>query len=203
MKITHNLVFMMIAGLLTACGPTRFNADITEFHSFAPPEEASLTFEALDPEKSTSPEFVAYADQVGNRLAGFGFSPATDGNAQVVAYLDYSVTRLAEVDRSSGGRVGIGVGGGSRNVGIGTAISLPLSGGEEKIRYDRSMVLHLRRIDETTNFYEARISSVGMVGDMANVMPYMLDALFQDFPGESGANRTVRIEIPEGAGGDY
>lgn len=46
---------------------------------------------------------------------------------------------------------------------------------------------------EASKVYESKLISHGRCGSMAGVMDTLLDALFQDFPGESGKARTVDI----------
>jgi hypothetical protein len=44
--------------------------------------------------------------------------------------------------------------------------------------------------------FEGRAVSTGLNGAIEPVMPYMLDAVFQDFPGKSGNTRTVSVKVP-------
>jgi len=44
--------------------------------------------------------------------------------------------------------------------------------------------------------FEGRAISTGLNGAIEPVMPYMLDAVFQDFPGRSGGTRTVSVKVP-------
>jgi hypothetical protein len=44
--------------------------------------------------------------------------------------------------------------------------------------------------------FEGRALSEGLNGQVEPVLPYIIDALFRDFPGASGATRTVRVEVP-------
>jgi len=44
--------------------------------------------------------------------------------------------------------------------------------------------------------FEGRALSEGLNGQLVPVMPYILDALFKDFPGSSGSTKTVRVEVP-------
>ena len=45
--------------------------------------------------------------------------------------------------------------------------------------------------------FEGRAVSTGQNGQIEPVMPYMLDAVFKDFPGRSGASSTVTVQVPE------
>ena len=46
--------------------------------------------------------------------------------------------------------------------------------------------------------FEGRALSAGQNGQLEPVMPYILDALFKDFPGRSGEPMHVAIEVPPG-----
>jgi hypothetical protein len=43
--------------------------------------------------------------------------------------------------------------------------------------------------------YEGEVVSVGSTGQLSAVMPTLLQALFQNFPGESGQSKTVTLPI--------
>ena len=50
----------------------------------------------------------------------------------------------------------------------------------------------IKKSDETVVF-EGRTVSVGRTSQLVKVMPYMVEALFQDFPGESGVVSYVSV----------
>ena len=45
--------------------------------------------------------------------------------------------------------------------------------------------------------FEGRAVSSGLNGQIEPVMPYILDAIFQEFPGRSGETKTVSVAVPE------
>jgi hypothetical protein len=44
--------------------------------------------------------------------------------------------------------------------------------------------------------FEGRALSEGLNGQLSPVMPYILEAVFKDFPGSSGSTKTVKVEVP-------
>lgn len=46
--------------------------------------------------------------------------------------------------------------------------------------------------------YEGRTVSEGLKKNLPEIMPYLIEAMFTNFPGESGVTRTVRVEIANG-----
>jgi hypothetical protein len=42
--------------------------------------------------------------------------------------------------------------------------------------------------------FEGRVQSTGREREIARVMPYMITAMFNNFPGESGVTKVVTIE---------
>ena len=65
--------------------------------------------------------------------------------------------------------------------------------------YTRQVTLLIDRRDpfdpqKSTRVYEGKAVSRGSCASVAGVMDAILDAIFKDFPGESGATRTINID---------
>ncbi len=45
--------------------------------------------------------------------------------------------------------------------------------------------------------FEGRAVSIGRDNKMPEIMPYLAQAMFTNFPGESGVTKVVTIELPE------
>jgi len=45
--------------------------------------------------------------------------------------------------------------------------------------------------------YEGRVQSSGSFGEIAVVLPSMIEALFRDFPGNSGKTKTITTGLLE------
>ena len=50
--------------------------------------------------------------------------------------------------------------------------------------------------ENPTRVFEGSAVSTGTNGQIEPVMPYIVQAIFDQFPGASGETRTVRIEVP-------
>ena len=51
--------------------------------------------------------------------------------------------------------------------------------------------------DRKEKVFEGRAMSEGYSPDIDAVMPYMVEAVFDQFPGQHGRTRTIRVQIPE------
>ena len=186
---------------LSACATNRFSADVVRFHSgFQTPAGSTVAIRPVDPGLAGSLEFAGYANQLGERLGRLGFKPAPGGPSDFVAELAYSQqTRDSSVD--SGGRspvnIGIGVGGGSGNFGLGGSVNFPLGNRQQQARgvRDTLVTLRLKRGDATVWEGRATAESASLESNsLPLLMPDLIDALLSNFPGESG--KTVRYSPP-------
>jgi len=48
--------------------------------------------------------------------------------------------------------------------------------------------------DEQKVVFEGRVQSIGREREIARVMPYLITAMFSNFPGESGVTKVVTID---------
>lgn len=186
------ILVSLLAFLLAACSGNELEADVTRFH-LGPLLEMTgkrLTVRPARPELEGL-EFSRHAARVGNELGRHGFTPAGEGEADIVALLDYSVGQI-EVERDSPLRIGLGAGGFGRNVGGGAGLSFPVGGGSSTV-WVRRIDLVLTDAVSGVRLWEGRAVSEGKVEDLDFVLPLLAEALLADFPGESG--RTVRVEI--------
>jgi hypothetical protein len=55
--------------------------------------------------------------------------------------------------------------------------------------------------DDKEKVFEGRALSEGYSPNIDSVMPYMIEAVLDQFPGQHGRSRTVRVQIPEPAPG--
>lgn len=197
-SLTPRLLLLAITTLvLAACTTSTFRADVTRFNQMPGIGSETIT---IEPESGIDAgiEFVTYADLIGDRLALSGFRPAAGGEPAFTARLGYAITDTGQVDRSGGTSIGIGVGGSGRHVGGAVGTSFDLSGGGKAL-FERELTLVI--IDNGTGrrVFEGRVTSLGATPALANVMPYMIEAMFQGFPG--GAGDTMRFEERVEGGG--
>jgi len=207
--MVRSIVVALVAAVaLSACiSPRYVTSDVTRFHTLpAAPSGQTFAIVALDKEQEQSLEFKQYADLINARLSALGLKQAAAGPAKA----DYVVTLKYAVEgpspdvrsRTSGVSVGYGFGGPHWRW-----------GGYYDPFYDNyanTQQVYVRRVElnmykgagyggpNPERVFEGRALSEGLNGQLAPVMPYILDALFKDFPGASGATKTVRVEVPPG-----
>lgn len=193
------LGFVCMALWLSACAGA-FKADVTRFHQLtgvAPGASVgAVLIQPRDAARAQSLEFNRYADLVGAALARQGFTPPVAGQQPAfVAEIDWDVASTSSMrDDDHGMSVGVGVGGGSHSgVGVGVSTGFSLGGGE-RVTYIRRLTLVLTRNADNVRVFEGRAVSRGDTTDMLAVMPYLVEAMFKEFPGASG--QTVRVSLP-------
>ncbi len=159
-------------------------------------------------EQRDSLEFEAFASALRAALEREGMVRAATGEvADLAVMMRYSVTPSQAATRAGGGTIGIGAGGGGfsmGSLGVGVGISLPLGGGRdaEVVGYRREVQVQIDRLgDQGSRVFEGKAVSDGSSASLAPVMPAMLRALFDRFPGANGTTRVVEVPL-EGAARD-
>ena len=202
--LRHWLVPLAVAWMLGGCatGPQLIHAQVTAFNEWStlPPEKTYVFSRTLEFQNSL--ELRSYEDIVRDELTLQGFKLATDpGRAQLTVTLRPSIStsqvRVRDawpVDpfwRPYGGWYG------RRGLGwYDPYWSFPDAYSDYTIDvYRRRLELD---IDSKTvagkRYYEGRVESTGQTETLPAVMPYLIRALFADFPGNSGQTR--RVDVP-------
>lgn len=214
-------VFAALVALvaLAGCATTKYVvSDVTRYHDLREsPQGKTFAIVALDDDQESSFAFRQFGDLINQRLSALGLRQYTGGGGPTAA--DYVVTLRYAVygpsadvrTRWSGfsGRFGFGYG-----YGFGSHWGRGPFGywGYDPFWDDRYNIdtrqLYTRRVE--VNFYrgatynaerkervfEGRAVSSGTNSQVEPVMPYILDAILQDFPGRSGETRTVNVQVP-------
>jgi hypothetical protein len=195
--VTRACLIAMVASL-SACAtnPAARGVDVTRFHLGQPIARGQIALEPIDPARAGTLEFRTYADPVARRLAALGWSVVgAVGQSEQVATVH--VERGGSDGGGGGSPVHVGVGGstGSYGGGVGLGLGIGLGGG----RCDTvgtSMEVRIKRRSDGTVFWEGRGITEACVGSPeaqpAAAAEKLAEALFRDFPGESG--RTIRVE---------
>jgi hypothetical protein len=203
----RSVLFAAIAALaLSACVSPRYvTSDVTRFHNLpAAPTGQTFAITALDKEQEQSLEYKQYADMLNAKLTAMGLKPSTGGpsKADFAVTLKYSVEGPSPDVRSRTSSISIGYGFGGPQWGFGGAYD-PLYES-----YANTQQVYVRRVElnmyrgasygtaSPERVFEGRALSEGLNGQIVPVMPYILDAVFKDFPGASGSTKTVRVEVP-------
>ena len=180
-----------------ACSAS-INADVTRFHQLTGAAGERVVIRPAEPARADGLEFNRYADMVGAKLAAYGFAPPQAGtDPDVVAVLDWNVVETSSLRESeSPVAVGVGVGGGSRGSGVGVGVSTGFNlAGAPRPTYIRRLSLTLTRTADGVRLFEGRVASRGDDNDMLAVMPYLVNALFKNFPGASGETITMKLPV--------
>lgn len=213
-RFAPRLLVVAVAALaLSACVNSRYvTADITRFHTLpaAAPVGQTFAIVALDRGQEQSLEYRQYADLLNAKLTALGLKQAAGGpgEADYVVTLDYGVDGPTPDVRTRNTSVNVGMGygwGGRRNWGWGGFAYDPFYDNDTTTEniYTRHVELDIYRgktyaTPKPERVFEGRALSEGVNGQLLPVMPYILDALFTDFPGASGTTKTVQIQLPTG-----
>ena len=194
-----------LAALLAGCQTTdqgsgvQQGASVTRFHLGQPIARGEIRVEPADPAHANSLEFSQMAASVERELARLGWNVAR-GNA---ASEQVAVIRLEQGSREAMRRrsgVSIGVGGGTggwgrSGVGVGVGGTIPIGGSRSGEIVMTELAVRIQRRSDATVAWEGRADLEARADSpLANPVAAadrLAEALFRDFPGESG--QTIRI----------
>jgi hypothetical protein len=196
------LSFAALAALLLVACATPFEGEVTTFHQWQHPHGETITIEPIDERKIGSLEFAQYAGLVAERLRQIGYSVVGPGQpAQYVAELDYAIDAgRTEVQSWPSNAVWYHFSYGYYY----DPFYYGLYYGPEVYSYTvytRSLWLTIRATPDRGPgkvIYEGRVHSVGRSHRLEEIMPYMVTAMFTNFPGESGLTKIVTVETDSG-----
>ncbi len=172
---------LLLASSLAACATTsgggggdRGGTEVTRVHLGQPVARGQIAVEAFKPADAAMPEFRSYAASVQRQLARLGWTVVnTVGQGEQVALIDVEQgSRGALQER--GMRIGTGAGTGGASGAMAT-----------------SLEVRIRRRSDGSVIWEGRALSEAGGSDRAAAVDRLSEALFRDFPGESG--RTIRV----------
>lgn len=192
---------------LAACAPT-FNADVSRFQAQLPaPQGQTFAVVAEDPALAGGLEFSQYAGYVAQEMSELGYTQAASPeNANLLVRFDYGVDNGRERVRTTGGgfyndpffrpwgyysRLGF-------RRGYAFGFYDPWLAGPEVRSYTVYTSDIEMKIDDTATgerLFEGSAQAVSRSNRLQNLVPNLVDAIFTDFPGNSG--ETLRITIRE------
>jgi len=189
---------ILIAGLVlvTACS-SNVKSNVTRFHQLSQPNGQTIEVIAMDPSLQQSIEFGNYAGMVGGQLGKAGFNPPNGNASQYVAEIAYSIESLEGLVASerSPVSVGMGVGSGSRRgTSVGMGVSTSLGSSNREPNYLSKFHMNITDLSTGQRVYEGHVESINRNASLAQTMPFLINALFEDFPGESGTTNTVTVK---------
>lgn len=199
---------MGAAGLLllavAACA-TPFKADVSRFQSQLPaPQGQTFAVVADDPALSGGLEFSQYARLVEAQMSKLGYQQASPQNATMLVRFDYAVDNGRERIRSTGFArdpffspwYGYRGWGGYRpysSWNYGWYDPWFDNGVESYTVYSSDIELRIDRAADGARLFEGRAEAVSYSNRLQYIVPNLVEAMFTDFPGNSG--ETVRITI--------
>ena len=174
--------------LLAGCA-RNFEAEVTRFHTIVQVGGQTATIVPADPQLAGL-EFTSFADIVGGQLERYGYSAAGTAAPDLRVIMGYA---LAEIGSERGGpTVGLGVGRFGHHTGV--SFSGLFNIGGRRTYYSYRLDLVIEDVASGQRLFEGHSITSGLGPDMGAVMPYLVAALLENFPGQSGA--TIRVELP-------
>jgi hypothetical protein len=200
---------LALAGSLAACA-TPFKADVSRFAAQLPaPPGETFAVVAEDPDMAGGLEFAMYADLVSRQLEQLGYTEAASpSNASLLVRFDYGVDNGRERVRTTNvGAAGAfgpwgpgfgpwGFGGFGFNRGWGWGFNDPWLAGPQVRSYTVYTSEIEMKIDSTATgerVFEGEAQAVSRSNRLQKLVPNLVEAMFTDFPGNSG--ETLRITI--------
>lgn len=197
--IKLSLALISLGAALSGC-TNLLTSDVVTFHEGPLPNGETIRVVAADPEKVPSLEFKSYANLVNEELRKIGYVPVTDENAdaELLAEVDYSVESAEPL---------VNVNDPNRYVRYHFAAGRfydPFYFGVYDTwgpqvyatpTFMRNLELNIVSNDEAmTRVFEGRVQSTGYDNQLPEIMPYLVTAMFKNFPGENGVTKVVTIE---------
>jgi hypothetical protein len=202
---------------VSACASPKYVvSDVTRFHTLAGPSGENYTGKtfaivAVSPEQEQSIAFRQFGDLMNARLSSLGLrqiSGSTPTAADYVVTLDYDVLGPTPDIRSRSSSFGFGFGYSNFRRPFGYGFGGTYDPFFDDYNYTDTRQMFTRRVEfvmyrgntytsgPKTRVYESRAVSTGLNPQIEPVMPYILDAIFKDFPGASGRTNTVTVQVP-------
>ncbi|MEE8258972.1 MAG: DUF4136 domain-containing protein [Sphingomonadales bacterium] len=218
---------ILMALLLGACASS-VRTDVTRFHELTLPAGETFIVIAKSEEKKGSIELQSYARLVSDRLRAEGFTPAGQATPDIVVKIDYSVSPPMTETRPNYRAPyygGWGYGFGHRGFygygypiyyypygyhhGFGSVFGYRHGYGGafgsyyrsySYTVYDRVFEMVIER-NAGEKLFEGIANNIGRDKELVKIMPVLIEAMFREFPGQSGTTERYRIKLTDG--GDY
>jgi hypothetical protein len=182
---------LLLAATLAACAtggprqrPVTGGVEVGRFHLGEPVARAQIAIEPFDRADANRPEFPAYVAAVGKQLSRLGWTVVpTSSQTEQIALIDLEQGSREAIAALTAARIGRGV---SATVPSGTSANVTAT----------LLEVAIRRRSDGTVFWEGRAVSEARTGSpeagRVAAAERLAEALFRDFPGESG--RIIRVK---------
>lgn len=221
LKLAAPLALVVVGGCAAP-----FNAKVSRFQNLPAPTGQSFTIRTDDPRMQNSLEFSQYAARVAENLRGVGYTPASSaGSANMVVTVNYMIDQGRERIRSTPGfgggfgysrfgawgpyRYGAGSWGSPR---WGYGRRAYVSGFydpfwfndwndvESYTVYTSNLDMRIERPGSRERLFEGRAQAQSTDNDTTTIVPNLIDAMFTNFPGNSGETVKITIAPPDRRG---
>ena len=187
------LALLALSACVTPIGPVQ----VTRFHAadISPLGKGTISVEPAPGSDGNSIEWQTYRAAVMRQLEGLGYTAASPGAGAQVAQM--KVTRSTFQPGRSSGPVSVGVGGstGTYGSGLGLGIGLNLSP-KPKEQVATELAVAIRDRASGAVLWEGRasftVTTASPLAGTALGAPKMSEALFLNFPGQSGESIEVK-----------
>lgn len=198
-----NRVFAMLAVYLTVtlsgCA-TDIACEVLSYHQLPPPRGETIRIEPKTPDQTGNFFFNRYADLIRTELSELGYTPVTGiAESDLIARVGYGVSegelviqswptcsvRYHFIRRSYYAPYWYGYRCWDRDIYTYT----------KYMRYLDIDIVRLNNagtVDEV--LFEGRAQNLGRDNELVDIMPYLVTAMFTNFPGESGVSKTITID---------
>ncbi len=200
LKQGWNIVLAGALVLLVSACASKLTSDVVSFHEGDLPDGEKIAVVPLDEAKQKSLEFQHYAELIEQSLKKMGYVPVENpDDAELLARVDYSVSEGRVETRT---RMEPPRGYAHYHFYYGRYYDPFYFGYYDRwtpdIRsytvYDRTLEMNILNADSDEVVFEGRVRSTGRENEIAEIMPYLVTAMFTNFPGESGVTKVVTIE---------
>ncbi|WP_158703106.1 DUF4136 domain-containing protein [Allosphingosinicella vermicomposti] len=186
-------------GACTTSGGGPAPSQVTRFHLGQQQiARGPISVEAFDPADQNSLEFRSYAAAVERQLARLGWTVVpTVGQSEQVAMIDLEQGSRQELARRSPLSIGLGgsTGGWGSGVGVGVGVDVPVGRSGPREIVGTQLEVRIKRRSNGEVFWEGRANTEARAdqpeAQRTVAAEKLADALFRDFPGESG--RTISV----------
>lgn len=184
---------LALAGCVTPVGPVQ----VTRFHleDVSPLGKGAIAVEPAPGDDGNSIEWQTYRAAVMRQLVRLGYTEAGPGTGGQIALLKVSRTTFRPDSPNSPVSVGVGGSTGSYGSGLGVGIGFNLSP-RPKEQVSTELAVMIKDRASTSTLWEGRASfTVSIASPLAGTAlaaPKMSEALFLNFPGQSGETIEVK-----------
>jgi len=199
-SIMRYLIYLLavLTALLSGCAST-ISSEVTAFHQWPPASDSQMFVFSTPPEQEQSLEYQSYERLIQVQLERYGLH-RDEANAAGSLKVEFSASATGRdviiietvlIDSFYGTRW-YGPGFSSRRP---MWPSMPLARERERryTVYQRQFKLKITDIQSQQTVYEGTVRSEGEEGNLVVVIPYLVESMFKDFPGQSGLPRIVKL----------